>query len=67
MAYAIVSTVRPNAAATPNNPIPTAGNDAASMALPQPPRTNQNVAKNSAELRVTRDGDDVIGGSFRVA
>src|ERR1700761_3347921 len=48
IAYAMVSTVSPNASATPTNPIPNAGNAAASTALPQPPKTNQNVPKNSA-------------------
>jgi hypothetical protein len=48
MAYAIVTTVNPKANATPSRPIPTLGNAAARTALPQPPRTNQNVPKNSA-------------------
>src|SRR5450759_559814 len=50
-AYAMVSTVRPKARATPSNPIPTSGNLAASTALPQPPSTNQNVPTNSADSR----------------
>src|SRR5664279_2914717 len=54
-AYAIVSTVRPNASATPANPIPRFGNAAASTALPQPPITSQNVPKNSAVARLVND------------
>ena len=50
MAYAIVSTVNPNARATPTKPIPRFGNAAASTALPHPPRTNQNVPMNSATV-----------------
>ena len=49
MAYAIVSTVNPNAKETPRSPIPTAGKPAESTALPQPPRTSQKVPMNSAE------------------
>jgi len=48
---AIVSSVRPNASATPRNPIPTFGKPAASTALPHPPKTNQNVPINSAAKR----------------
>src|SRR5687768_17324181 len=48
IAYAIVTTVNPNASDTPSKPIPTSGNAAASTALPQPPSTSQNVPKNSA-------------------
>jgi hypothetical protein len=48
IAYAMVRTVRPKANATPTNPIPSSGNAAARTALPQPPRTRQNVPKNSA-------------------
>src|SRR5690348_18347250 len=48
-AYAPVSTVNPNASETPVNPMPTSGNVAASTALPQPPRTSQNVPMNSAD------------------
>jgi hypothetical protein len=51
MAYAMVTTVSPNASATPSNPIPTPGNAADSTALPQPPSTNQNVPMNSASSR----------------
>src|SRR5580765_8525128 len=46
-AYAPVTTVRPKASETPRNPIPSAGNAAASTALPQPPKTSQNVPRNS--------------------
>jgi hypothetical protein len=49
-AYAPDNTVRPNARETPSKPIPTSGNAAASTALPQPPRTSQNVPINSAEI-----------------
>jgi hypothetical protein len=51
IAKAIVRTVRPNARATPRNPIPRPGNAAARTALPHPPKTNQNVPKNSAAAR----------------
>src|SRR4029450_11544814 len=43
IAYAIVSTVSPKANDTPRSPIPTCGTAAARTALPQPPRTSQNV------------------------
>src|SRR3954462_6345808 len=48
-AYAIVSTVRPNASETPSSPMPTFGKAAASTALPHPPSTSQNVPMNSAD------------------
>src|SRR5947207_3426110 len=48
MAYAIVSTVSPNASDTPSRPIPTLGNAADRTALPHPPNTSQNVPINSA-------------------
>jgi hypothetical protein len=48
MAYAIVNTAKQNANNTPTRPMPTSRNVAASTALPQPPRTNQNVPMNSA-------------------
>src|ERR1051325_563520 len=48
----MVSTVRPNAKATPRNPMPRFGNAAAKTALPQPPNTSQNVPKNSATTRL---------------
>src|SRR5690348_8425438 len=51
-AYAIVSTVKPKASATPTKPMPRFGNAAASTALPQPPITSQNVPKNSAPKRL---------------
>src|ERR1700722_2704603 len=60
MAYAMVTTVRPNASATPSNPIPTPGNAADSPALPQPPSTSQNVPMNSARSRF----DNGINGMF---
>src|ERR1700733_9343458 len=47
----MVSTVKPNANATPRKPIPNAGNAAASTALPQPPKVSQKVPKNSAPAR----------------
>ncbi len=49
IANAIVSTVKPNASATPANPIPRPGKAAASTAAPQPPNTSQNVPMNSAK------------------
>src|SRR5262245_29665142 len=57
MAYAMVNTVRPNARETPNKPIPTFGNAAASTALPHPPNTSQNVPRNSAVAFLPRDID----------
>ena len=48
---AIVSSVSPNANATPRNPIPVFGKPAASTALPHPPNTSQNVPINSAANR----------------
>ena len=48
MAKAIVSTVRPNASATPSRPMVILGNAAAKTALPHPPRTSQKVPTNSA-------------------
>ncbi|MNG15976.1 hypothetical protein D3C84_998460 [compost metagenome] len=54
MAKAMVSTVRPNAMATPSTPIPS-GEDAARTALPQPPNTSQNVPNNSVTERLNRD------------
>src|SRR5215813_629379 len=47
----MVNTVRPNAKATPRKPIPRLGKAAASTAAPQPPKTSQNVPKNSATTR----------------
>ena len=47
-AYAVVSTVKPEARDTPNSPILTWGKAAASTALPQPPNTNQKVQRNAA-------------------
>src|SRR5579883_3521215 len=49
-AYTPVSTVSPNASATPTKPMPSCGKAAASTALPQPPRTSQNVPRNSAAI-----------------
>jgi hypothetical protein len=51
MAKAMVSTVSPKAKDTPNKPIPTFGKAAANTALPQPPKTSQNVPINSAAKR----------------
>src|SRR5690606_15902337 len=45
----MVTTVRPKASATPSSPIPTSGKAAARTALPQPPKTSQNVPMNSAK------------------
>jgi hypothetical protein len=44
----MVTTVNPNAIATPTNPIPSSGYAAASTALPHPPSTSQSVPINSA-------------------
>src|SRR5690242_8886899 len=60
-AYTPVRTVRPNAKATPRNPMPSetpsdVANLAAKTALPQPPRTNQKVPMNSAVNRCSMVG-----------
>jgi hypothetical protein len=55
MAYAIVSTVNPNAKLTPSRPMPTFGNAAARTALPHPPKTSQNVPMNSAIALLLKD------------
>src|ERR1700744_4928045 len=51
----MVSTVRPNANATPTKPMPSPWTGpaklAARTALPQPPRTSQNVPNSSAARR----------------
>ncbi len=53
-AYAMVSTVRPKAIATPRKPTPSPvsvsplTNIAANTAVPQPPNTSQKVPRNSA-------------------
>src|SRR5580692_1040525 len=54
MAKAMVRTVRPKARATPANPMPKEGKPAASTAAPHPPKTSQNVPKNSASARLPR-------------
>src|SRR5215211_2599016 len=46
----MVSTERPKANDTPSRPMPTSGKAAANTALPQPPRTNQRVPRNSAVI-----------------
>src|SRR5215213_5485878 len=46
----MVSTERPKANETPRRPMPTSGKAAANTALPQPPRTNQSVPRNSAVI-----------------
>ena len=48
IAVAIESTVRPKASDTPRKPMPRSGYAAAKTALPQPPRTSQNVPIASA-------------------
>ena len=55
MAYAMVRTVSPKASATPTNPIPRLGNAAANTALPQPPKTSQNVPRHSAVALLVSD------------
>src|SRR5579863_817205 len=52
--YAIVRSVSPKASATPAKPIPVFGKPAANTALPQPPKTSQNVPKHSAASRRDR-------------
>jgi len=47
---AIIKSVNPKAKETPRRPIPTPGKPAANTALPQPPKTNQNVPMNSARF-----------------
>ncbi len=63
-AYTPVSTVSPNASETPRKPIPTDNpsdmNFAANTALPQPPKTNQNVPMNSAASRCS-----IVGSRMR--
>ena len=49
MANAMVNRVRPNASATPTNPMPNPGNAAEMTAAPQPPNTSHNVPRNSAK------------------
>src|SRR4051794_27398689 len=53
----MVSTVRPNASATPRNPIPRPGKPAARTALPQPPKTSQKVPMSSASALFFRHID----------
>src|SRR5882762_5768289 len=64
-AYTPVNTVRPNASETPRNPMPTDApsetNLAANTALPQPPKTSQNVPMNSAASRC-----DIVGAVIAV-
>src|SRR5580704_16272050 len=55
IANAMVSTVSPNARATPAKPIPRPGKAAASTALPHPPKTSQKVPINSANDLLDRD------------
>src|ERR1700722_12894593 len=54
MAYAIVSTVSPNASDTPSSPMPTDGKAAAMTALPHPAKTSQKVPMNSAARGLTK-------------
>ena len=44
----MVTTVSPKARDTPSQPMPLFPTDAASTAAPVPPKTSQNVPKNSA-------------------
>ena len=55
IANAIVRSVNPKARETPRRPIPTFWKTAASTALPQPPRTSQNVPRNSAVALLPSD------------
>src|SRR5690349_5345175 len=50
-AYAITSTLRPKANATPSRPMPTVGKAAARTAAPQPVNTRAKVPTNSAPSR----------------
>src|SRR4051794_19630183 len=65
MANAIVSTVNPNARATPAKPIPRFGNAAARTALPHPPKTSQNVPINSAVALLLSDIEHSFQGPPR--
>src|SRR5262245_39242460 len=56
----MVRTVSPNAKETPSRPMPTFGNAAASTALPQPPKTSQNVPRHSAPTLLLRDIDTLL-------
>src|SRR6185295_18636401 len=60
----MVTTVRPKASDTPTRPMPTSGNFAASTALPQPPKTSQNVPNNSATARFAMGMDVSPVGVF---
>src|SRR4249919_1072096 len=51
----MVSTVRPNARATPRYPMPTSGTPEASTAALQPPNTSTKVPRNSAATRCVRE------------
>src|ERR1700685_3805622 len=50
----MVSTVRPNARATPTKPMPRPGKPAARTAAPHPPKTSHAVPKNSANKLLLR-------------
>src|SRR5579875_2960618 len=54
----MVSSVRPNAKATPRNPIPSSGKAAEIKAAPHPPKTSQKVPRNSAIERLISDDTD---------
>src|SRR4051812_1239221 len=56
----MVKTVKPKARATPANPIPKVGIAAARTALPQPPKTSQNVPRNSAAARLESDTFEIL-------
>src|SRR5882672_2852630 len=61
----MVSTVRPNATATPCSPIPRSGKAADRTALPQPPSTSQNVPRNSAPYAFKGpSAENFSGGAF---
>src|SRR4029077_1376823 len=63
IANAMVKTVRPNARATPAKPIPRPGKAAASTALPQPPKTSQEVPMNSANALFQSGIDPLFFGA----
>src|SRR5215468_9717364 len=65
-AYAHPRTVRPNASATPSNPMPTLGNAAEKTAAPQPPKTRTNVPMTSAaSLRMAQSITDRLENAIR--
>src|SRR4051812_15631893 len=62
----MVSTVRPNASATPRKPMPVFGKAEDNTAAPQPPRTNQKVPISSAASRLDRGTSGMMDLLLRV-